>query len=662
MSIVFLFLFLLYNTYSIELELNSTRLTIRPTENAYAFGILNNEKIDYFNCTIGDIKFYNHNESINWVWKYKTNYNTKNFTNVINIFKNNLLYSTKLNINILNYNPRLTIDKNIIKLSNTYDEFVTNKGHFVGNNLTTNIGNIKTYNNTWYWTGKIKDIFKNSKKEYIIIEIWIDSSILNNFFIYRDYLIYNNVYYSIYVPKYITQKNFIDIIIINMGTSNVFGIDESKINSKQVYIEDSKNKEYYNVFKISVNFISENMAKNINNKIFNYIDSGEYLNKIINFKQNKSIFIFENPIIETVYIDDYNEQYILIIFICIFTFLLNIMFMFTKNYIELEKDILKLEDKDEIKCKIQIEKNNELEVEYDYTYSWIPYDENLIFDINSALKFQKTEIYTLKGNKLENNLIKPKNNKHSIVWEAVLNDKNIQIYIEAIIPYNDFFDYLVNGFHLQMIIGKHTNIINIIHSFVGSSIILYPFVNKSIRPCTTYFVFEKYKKLNEYQNLSEKQLCNFLLQLFNALEHISVYKVSHCSVNENNIFIKDDCLMISDFSNAVPCSCIKNDELLFQICNRLKSNDIGLYSPEVIKFLNMDLNKIYIEEFDLWKIFYKNDVYIVGKMLYRLLNNEIVYTNNFLNLLERITDENINKRMDIKTATFEFKKLSFILY
>jgi hypothetical protein len=218
--ILFLFL-LLYSTYCIELELKSTRLTIRPTENAYVFGILNNEKIDYFNCTIGQIKLYNHNETINWVWKYKTKYNTKNFTSIVNIFKNGLLYTTKLNINILNYNPQITVEKNIIKIE---ESIVENKGTFFGNKVTSNIGNIKTEINNWFWVGEMNYIFNDSQLEYIVIELFIDSIMYNNFFIYKNHLYFSKISYHIYIPDYVVEKNFIDIIIVNIGTSNILNI------------------------------------------------------------------------------------------------------------------------------------------------------------------------------------------------------------------------------------------------------------------------------------------------------------------------------------------------------------------------------------------------------------------------------------------------------
>jgi hypothetical protein len=94
---------------------------------------------------------------------------------------------------------------------------------------------------------------------------------------------------------------------------------------------------------------------------------------------------------------------------------------------------------------------------------------------------------------------------------------------------NRFIDFIIMGTQkggttaLAHNIGKHPNIINIIHSFVGSSILIYPFVKKNIRKYTTYFVTEKYDKLIEYKNLSEKQICIFAIQIFKAILHLSFY-------------------------------------------------------------------------------------------------------------------------------------------
>ena len=302
--------------------------------------------------------------------------------------------------------------------------------------------------------------------------------------------------------------------------------------------------------------------------------------------------------------------------------------------------------------------NLEILDDNEFIESWIPYDEKIIFNNDYALKFQETEIYVLKGHKNKNNLIEPKSINKTILWEAEVKNKNIPIYIECLIPYNDFSNYLINGYQLQLIIGKHPNIINIFHSFVGSSILVYPFVTEKIRPYTTYYVTKKYNKLSEYQILTEKQICEFAIQIFEALNHLNFYNISHCCINDDNIFINNGKLMISNFSNSVPCLCIKTNAILLQICERLKNNDIGLYSPEVSNFLKINLNNISLEyDINIWEIFRKNDTYIVGKMLCRFLKSETVYTKKFLNLLDCMICENVNERMEIKNIIDELEKL-----
>lgn len=300
--LLFFFLFLLQQTCCyIELNLTSSRLTVRPEENAYAFGVLNNQEIDYFNSTIGDIKLYNHSNSINWVWKYKINYDTKNFTSIINIYTNTLVYTKKLNINILNYTPRITVYKNIIKAD---DSTIINSGTFIGNTLTTSIGNIiTTRDKEWNWKGQTSELFKYNEN-FVVVKIWVDSSILNEFFIYKKDLIFNNIYYYLYIPNYVIEKDFIDTVIVNIATSHIFDIDQSKIVSKEFLVESKdKNILYYKVFKVNIDLISIDTALVINNNINNYIENDLYLEKIINKNINydRNILMFEKPIIEDIY-------------------------------------------------------------------------------------------------------------------------------------------------------------------------------------------------------------------------------------------------------------------------------------------------------------------------------------------------------------------------
>ena len=304
----FLCLLLLNKVYSNELSLTSSRLTVRPKENAYAFGVLSNENIEYFNCTVGTINIYNHTNTINWAWKYKIDYNTVNFTSIINISKNNVLYTKELNINILNYTPRITVDRNIIKAE---ESTVINNGIFIGNNITVNTGILTTYMNEWNWVGQTEDLFKNGVG-YVLIKVLVDETISNEFFIYKNELVFSKIHYYLYIPNYVIENEFIDIVIVSIATSHIFKIDESKIVSKE-FSAESKDVDvlYYTVFKITIDFVSEDTSLNINNNIFNYIENGVYFNKIINSNTNygKNMFLFNKPEIEYIHISSKNTIY-----------------------------------------------------------------------------------------------------------------------------------------------------------------------------------------------------------------------------------------------------------------------------------------------------------------------------------------------------------------
>jgi hypothetical protein len=314
--ILFLLFLLFVEVCSYELILKSSRLRVRPDENAYAFGILNNENIDYFNCTIGKLEIHKHEYNINWVWKYKINYETENFTTIINISKNNILYTKKLFINILEYTPRIIVERNIIKAE---DSIIVNKGKFIGNNITVNLGTISyskgIYQNEWNWTGNSDYLFTN--EDYVVIKIWIDQIVSNEFFVYKSGIVFSKISYSLYIPNYVIEKEFIDIKIINIATSHVFKIDQSRIVSKEFY-EKSNNENilYYIVFKINIEFISINTALNIKDNINNYLNNGLYFEKIINsnISYGKNMFLLEKPIIDNTYISSKNifKLYIII--------------------------------------------------------------------------------------------------------------------------------------------------------------------------------------------------------------------------------------------------------------------------------------------------------------------------------------------------------------
>ena len=302
---IVLLLFLLLNkvcSYSNELILSSTRLRVRPVENAYAFGILDNEKIDYFNCTIGDLQIYEHNYTTNWVWKYKVKYETKNFTTYISISKNNILYTKKLDVYILDYTPRIMVDKNIIQADDT---IIINTGAFIGGNITVNIGTITSYYTTdytnkyiksWHWIGQTKDLFKT--QNYVVITICVDENISTEFFIYQTELLFSKIYYQIYIPNYSIEKEFIDTVIVKIATSHVFNIDESKISLK----ESQNDISTYQVYKITIDFVSVDKAKSIKDNILTYVKNGFYFEKIINnARTGENMFLFEPPIIENIY-------------------------------------------------------------------------------------------------------------------------------------------------------------------------------------------------------------------------------------------------------------------------------------------------------------------------------------------------------------------------
>lgn len=685
-----LFSMLIHTACSKDLILSSSRLTIRPTENAYAFGVISNEKIDYFNCTIGNVKLYDHNNTINWVWKIYVDYDTKNFTTTVNIFKNNLLYTIQLYIKILEYIPRITVDNNIVRV---YGFSVENSGTFYGNSVTTNIGTIKIKDNIWYWYGNTFDLFKNYNTDYIYIIVYVDSSITNNFVVCKNDFVFNKISYYLYIPNYIIENEFIDIRIVTIGTSITFNIDESKIFSEENItpnIHDIPNQNntvlYYSVFKVSIFFISDDIALYIRDKLVVHIKDGTYFNKIANRYTNdsKNMFLFENPIIEyATYKSSDNIlqiSFLSLLLLSFFSIICSVLF--AKNKKKIIPIIEKSNDKDFIMIDTNIIKTNTIDNITDvYSItsqtqriieknvhnniiedeSWIPYDEKIKFNIETVYGFQKTHIYTLIGNRMENNLIEPINYEsitYSVLWEAIININNESIYIEGIIPYNDFSTYIINGYQLQMLIGKHKNILTILHNFVGSSILVYPFTNnQKIRNYTSYFVTKKYNKLIDYKLFTEKQLCNFILQIFKAIEHLSLYSISHCNINEYNILIDNDIAMISNFSNAVPCLSIQNNDILSKIFYRLNTYNTGQYSPEIKKFLSMDPEKIYIEDTDFWDIFYKNDTYIIGKMIYRIIDNDIAYSNRFLSLLQNLVNENFEERIELEDVIYEIQQI-----
>jgi len=115
--------------------------------------------------------------------------------------------------------------------------------------------------------------------------------------------------------------------------------------------------------------------------------------------------------------------------------------------------------------------------------------------------------------------------------------------------------------------------------------------------------------------------------------------------------------MISDFSNSVPCLTINTNDILSQIFYRLNTYNTGQYSPEISKFLRMDPEKIYIEDTDFWNIFYKNDTYIIGKMIYRIIDNDIVYSNRFLSLLQNLVNENFKERIEVEDIIYEIQQI-----
>ncbi len=325
--LLFLFINKVYS-YENELIVSSSRLRVRPEENAYAFGILDTEKIDYFNCTIGDLQIYQHDYTTNWAWKYKVGYATENFTTIISISKNNILYISQLYINILDYTPRITVSQNIIQADDT---IIMNKGTFTGNNITVNIGSISasysssflsSYTKEWYWTCDSEDLFKN--QNYAVIIVWIDKTISNEFFIYKTDFVFSKIEYQLYIPVYAIEKEFIDNVIINIATAHTFNLDESKITSKEYQNDIST----YQVYKITIDFISVDKAKYINDNISTYVKNGLYFEKIININNVKveNMFLFDQPVIEnryvTTYIDKNNIRFYIILSLMIILFIL----------------------------------------------------------------------------------------------------------------------------------------------------------------------------------------------------------------------------------------------------------------------------------------------------------------------------------------------------
>ena len=203
--------------------------------------------------------------------------------------------------------------------------------------------------------------------------------------------------------------------------------------------------------------------------------------------------------------------------------------------------------------------------------SWIPLDESLSYDdvFSSPLEFQNTPYYELFGESvserefvtekitsgfgtLQVGLIKPMNycdcvgsmdNVDYLTWRGVHKEGKMSIIIKGVLPINPLVNDTLHRkgdfeFKNQLSMGPHPNIVPILHQFVGSSALLYPFLSKELklsnsdlfsssgrrllRRYTTFYIFEEHtENLKNYKSkyfiMNERQLCFIALQLLDCV-------------------------------------------------------------------------------------------------------------------------------------------------
>jgi hypothetical protein len=280
--------------------------------------------------------------------------------------------------------------------------------------------------------------------------------------------------------------------------------------------------------------------------------------------------------------------------------------------------------------------------------TWIPIDESLMYkDVCSAAAakdWQKTPAYSLMGDVvlssedlLQAGLIKPVNYSEcvgsmtsvsSVVWRAVANSHSI--FLKGILPLNPINDALGRRkgdteFKIQLSMPPHPNIIPILHQFVGSSSLVYPFLSKEIRDMndrlydesgrrlvrryTTYFVFDCYPEtLRAYKNkffvINERQLCLMALQVLDCVSHLNLHQVSHCNINQDNTFVSHEGkLLIGNFSSALACSSYMKYQSVEHAIDQLReSKGSSVLAPEVEHFLKTHRYSEITEEHELWEV------------------------------------------------------------
>ena len=287
-----------------------------------------------------------------------------------------------------------------------------------------------------------------------------------------------------------------------------------------------------------------------------------------------------------------------------------------------------------------------------------------IFKVGAALKFQRTSFYNLIGQvaginslPIQKGLVMPLNLQkntgmmegvNAIVWEAVHNSKTVVI--KGMLPLNSLegydhqFENQDSEYKVPLSFPPHENIIKILHSFVGSSALVYPWISEEIRALnieienkggrrfirkyTTYIVMEFFPAtlrvyIESLSSVSERQLCMIALQLLSGVAHMSEYRVCHRDIKDDNIFMsKEGKLVIGDFGCALNCG-----SLIYQSTADLTSRIGNSYSiaPEVHKAIKLGP----VGGCEVWEIMKKNDVFAVGALLYSILNISLPDFNNY---------------------------------
>jgi serine/threonine protein kinase len=289
-----------------------------------------------------------------------------------------------------------------------------------------------------------------------------------------------------------------------------------------------------------------------------------------------------------------------------------------------------------------------------------------VFGVGEAAKWQRTENYTLIGevatgrSSMEGALVRPLNlndngsmeGVNSIVWLALIGGRSCVI--KGILPYstNEGYQHEFTSheseFKVPLSIPPHPHIVQILHQFTGSSVLIYPWISQTmktlndarlessgkrfIRRFTTYVVMEyfpstlkrhvKELKAKHKGIVPERDLVVIALQLLRAVEHLHTHKVAHRDIKDDNVFVSQDGkLVLADFG------CAENfDDRVFQsvddVIQRLGCP--AATAPEIHVAIKQGVTRNSDgSKKSLWSIFEKNDVYAVGMTLYNMIGTHV---------------------------------------